>query len=69
MQARLHEGDGRAYLWLVNSTRAAQAGRLTVRGATTARAGTAHWAADGACFDGAGFTVPPRDALVVEILA
>ncbi len=69
VQARLHEGDGRAYLWLVNSTRAAQAGRLTVRGATTARAGTAHWAADGACFDGAGFTVPPRDALVVEILA
>ena len=42
---------------------------MTVRGATTARAGTAHWPADGASFDGGGFTVPPRDALVVEILA
>ena len=43
-RSALHEGDGRTYLWFVNATREAQAGRLTVRGATTARAGTAHWA-------------------------
>ena len=45
VQVRLHEGDGRTYLWLINATREARTGTVTVRGASTApRAGKAHWA-------------------------
>ena len=64
VQVRVHEGDGRTFLWFVNATRAPQSGRITA--AAAGRGGDVHWPSAGASFDGQRFTVPPRDALIVE---
>ncbi|WP_421726152.1 beta-galactosidase [Bauldia sp.] len=66
IQVRIHEGDGRTYAWFLNPTRQTQSGRVVFgRGAVTP--GTVHWAGDGAAFDGETFSLPPRDAFVVEL--
>ena len=62
----MHEGDGRTFLWFVNATREAQSGRVTL--AAEGRGGAVHWPAEGAAFDGRAFTVPPRDALIAELV-
>jgi beta-galactosidase len=66
VQVRVHEGDGRRFLWFVNATRAPQSGRVALT--TPGRGGSVHWPAEGASFDGAAFTVPARNALIVELL-
>jgi beta-galactosidase len=66
VQVRVHEGDGRTYLWFVNATREPQAGRITA--AVSGRGGTVHWPTEGASFDGRTFVIPARDALIVEYL-
>jgi beta-galactosidase len=66
VQVRVHQGDGHTFLWFVNNTRDPQSGRVTL--ATAGRGGAVHWPAEGAAFDGAAFTVPARDALIVELL-
>lgn len=69
VQIRAHRGEGRTFLWLVNPTRSAQRGRIRVGDSNAAgRAGVSFWANAGAAFDGDQFAVPPRDALVVELL-
>ena len=68
VQVRAHRGEGRIFLWFVNPTRKVQRGRLEVtESPATGRPGTTHWASEGAAFDGEHFTLPPRDALVVEL--
>lgn len=66
VQVRVHEGGGRSFLWFVNATRQDQSGRVTL--AKPGCAGAALWAGNGGRFDGAAFTVPARDALIVELL-
>ncbi len=68
VQFRLHEADGRSYLWAINATREVQAGRITLGTPGDAKAGAVHWSGDGASFDGASFSLPARDALIVELL-
>jgi beta-galactosidase len=67
VQVRVHEGDGRTFLWLVNATREDQSGRVAL--AAPGQGGATHWGGEGASFDGGAFTVPARDVLVVELLA
>ena len=66
VQVRVHEADGQAFLWFINATREPQSGHLTL--ARPGRGGTLHWGGEGAAFDGAAFTVPARDALIVQLL-
>jgi beta-galactosidase len=69
VQVRAHRGEGRTFLWFVNPTRKVQRGRIAVADLpSTGRPGATHWAPENAAFDGKHFTVPPRDALVVEFL-
>jgi beta-galactosidase len=69
IQVRAHRGEGRTFLWFVNATRNTQRGRVALAGSTAAgRPGVFHWANEGAAFDGEHFVLPPRDALVVELL-
>lgn len=67
VQVRLQEGEGRRFLWFVNTTRETRSGVITA--AVAGRGGKTHWAGEGARFDGRSFTVPPRDALIVEYLS
>ncbi len=59
--ARLHEGEGGRFLWIVNPSRLPQAGRLTVDGEEVS----------GRCLmgrdSGPGITVPGRDATVLAV--
>lgn len=66
VQARIHEKDGKQWLWLVNATREAQRCAVTtpVRGVR----GAAHWPVGARMPAGEGFLVPARDALIVEYL-
>ncbi len=66
VQVRVHEGGGKRYLWLVNSTRQVQTGHIEL-GAGAVKAGATYWAGEGAQFDGRRFAVPGRDVLIVEI--
>jgi len=67
VQARMHEGDGRTFLWLVNATRELQAGTLNL--ASRGRGGAIHWPTEGASFDDGAFVIPARDVLIVEQVA
>lgn len=66
IQVRVHKGGGRTYAWFLNPTRETQTGTV-VFGDRASSGGTLHWAGEGAAFDGARFSLPPRDALVVEV--
>jgi beta-galactosidase len=69
VQVRAQRSEGRTFLWFVNPTRQIQRGRIEFAGlAAAGRAGASHWASEGADFDGKQFTLPPRDALVVELM-
>ncbi|MCD7060633.1 beta-galactosidase [Pelagibacterium xiamenense] len=65
VQARVHSDGKSSYLWIVNSTRQPQSGRIAL-GDGSARFGRIFWGASDA-LDGMRFTVPPRDAIVAEI--
>lgn len=60
--ARLHEGDGKQFLWIVNPDRSAQSGRLKVDGADVQ--GRALW---GELTSTNRLVIPPRDAIVLEL--
>jgi beta-galactosidase len=68
LQARLHRNAGKSVLWVINSTREAQQATVAIDGQDAAL-GSAYWAEAGAAVSGASITVPPRDALVVEVLS
>lgn len=68
VQARLHRGASGSVLWVINPTREAQTADVTFgAGHGTPAFGTAHWANDGAVASGSRITVPPRDALIVQL--
>jgi beta-galactosidase len=68
VQARLHERGTQAVLWLVNPTREAQAGTLALgHRLASLVAGSKRWGADDAVFRDGAFSVPARDALVMEL--
>lgn len=67
LQARLHEGPAGRILWVINSTREVQQATLSV-GSGEATLGTMYWAGSGASASGTSITVPPRDAVVVQLL-
>jgi beta-galactosidase len=66
VQARLHRGAEGDYLWIVNSDKAPQSGKVTLAG-ITAGASQIMWPAQGAKFDGTAFTVPAQDVLIVRL--
>lgn len=66
LQARLHRSAGKSVLWVSNSTREAQQATVVIDGQDAAL-GSPYWAEPGAAASGANITVPPRDALVVEV--
>lgn len=70
VQLRVHRGAGRTYLWMVNQTRAVQIGQVVFGDLVAGyAAGKVHWAGEEASFDGERFALPPRDVLVVELVA
>jgi beta-galactosidase len=68
VQARLHTDGDRLFLWLVNPTRSVQTGEVTFAPVYDAcGGGKVHWGNGGSAFEGRLFSVPPRDALVLEV--
>ena len=65
MQARLHQGAAR-FVWIVNPTRTAQNGRLAIDG-TVPSGGRILWPDSGGAIAAGTYSVPPRDALIVEL--
>ena len=68
--ARLWEGDGRRFLWILNHNREAQTARIRVNDCRTVSIGAVYWGAtDAARTEGQTVlaTVPGKDAVVVEL--
>ena len=67
VQARLHETDGRRFLWVVNPTRIEQTGNLSIRAEAAEAKCSPLWPAEKAALANGRFTIGERDALVIEI--
>lgn len=63
LQARLHEGNGRKTLWLLNPLRESVDVTVAIDG-TPATFGTTYW---GSASGQGTVTVPPRDTIIVEV--
>ncbi len=68
IHARLHEGNGRRFLWLLNT--GDTPGKITVSRPEPVKTGSVHWGEPSFTVEGNCLTasVPPRDALIVELL-
>lgn len=67
VQVRLHEGDDSTFVWILNPTRESQTGALEFGAPGAGDAREVHWGNGGAAFEGGRFSVPARDALIVEL--
>ncbi|PCJ88200.1 MAG: beta-galactosidase [Hyphomicrobiales bacterium] len=69
VQVRLHAGsNGQRYVWIVNASRQPQSGQLSFDASgDELKFGRIFWAGENAKAQGTGFTVSPRDTLVVSV--
>ncbi len=66
--ARIHQGENGSYLWLVNPTRQAQSTTAQLApGLGKVQPGAGVWPTEGGPRDGGGFTIPPRDVLILKL--
>ncbi|MBL1422035.1 MAG: beta-galactosidase [Alphaproteobacteria bacterium] len=69
VQIRLHQTEGRTYVWIVNPTRQSQQGTIAFDiKFGVSNAGKVHWGNEGANLSDNRFSVPSRDVLIVELV-
>ncbi|HTJ56036.1 MAG TPA: hypothetical protein VL418_00540, partial [Devosiaceae bacterium] len=68
LQARLHQGDGGLFLWLVNPTHKPQQTSFALApGFGAVKATASLWPEKAAAPAGSTLTVPARDAVVLQL--